>query len=414
MNTIKVETLKPEQCFKEELLVDKSFLLLGAGQPVTAELLKELQMWNITEVMLDGTNPFVKPEFDEKVLAANFEEVNIDGESTQQEAPKMNTQIKEALAKAQGMSNEKGRLNAVLNVYNEYMTYIHSVYTRYATHGDFNKDELFETVKELCVFVKENRRYVLRISPSVETRTKNYLVSHAMRSTIFAIVIGLKLHLNFTQLQELGVGCILHEIGMLKLPSYLYLSEKRFSHAERAKIATHPLLGYQILNQADFSIPVQRSILEHHEREDGSGYPQNLTANNISDYAKIISVVCSYEAMSSPRNFREARTTYDAMVEMLKNQNSKYNGDIIKALLYSLSIYPIGAYVYLANGKIGQVCDVNPDNPKNPIVQILGEKAADGDPRTIETDDGINKIVRVLNSAEARDAVKFLKKEEAS
>ena len=100
------------------------------------------------------------------------------------------------------------------------------------------------------------------------------------------------------------------------------------------------------------------------------------------------------------------------MVEMLKNQNSKYNGDVIKALLYSLSIYPIGAYVYLANGKIGQVCDVNSDNPKNPIVQILGEKAADGDPRTIETDDGINKIVRVLNAEEARDAIKFLKQKE--
>lgn len=411
MNTIKVETLKPEQSFKEELLLDKSFILLGAGQPVTSEFLKELAMWNVTEVLLDGSNPFVAPVQQEKVSEEDFESVNIDGQPVQ-EAPKMNTSIKEALAKAQDTSNEKSRLNAVLNVYNEYMTYIHSVYTRYATHGDFNKDELFETVKELCVFVKENRRYVLRISPSIETRTKNYLVSHAMRSTIFAIVIGLKLHLNFTQLQELGVSCILHEIGMLKLPSYLYLSEKKFSHAERAKIATHPLLGYQIINQADFPISVQRAILEHHEKEDGSGYPQNLVSEKISNYAKIISVVCSYEAMSSPRNFREARSTYDAMVEMLKNQNSKYNGDVIKALLYSLSIYPIGAYVYLANGKIGQVCDVNSDNPKNPIVQILGEKAADGDPRTIETDDGINKIIRVLNSEEARDAIKFLKQKE--
>ena len=411
MNTIKVETLKPEQSFKEELLLDKSFILLGAGQPVTSEFLKELAMWNVTEVLLDGSNPFVAPVQQEKVSEEDFESVNIDGQPVQ-EAPKMNTSIKEALAKAQDTSNEKSRLNAVLNVYNEYMTYIHSVYTRYATHGDFNRDELFETVKELCVFVKENRRYVLRISPSIETRTKNYLVSHAMRSTIFAIVIGLKLHLNFTQLQELGVSCILHEIGMLKLPSYLYLSEKKFSHAERAKIATHPLLGYQIINQADFPISVQRAILEHHEKEDGSGYPQNLVSEKISNYAKIISVVCSYEAMSSPRNFREARSTYDAMLEMLKNQNSKYNGDVIKALLYSLSIYPIGAYVYLANGKIGQVCDVNSDNPKNPIVQILGEKAADGDPRTIETDDGINKIVRVLNSEEARDAIKFLKQKE--
>lgn len=408
MEKIKIDSLKPEQSFKDELFIDKSFLLLGAGQKVTQELLKELAAWNITELFIDGSNPLPqtapeKPEAEE-TKDAPAPEV--------QDAPKMNTQIKEALAKAQGTSNEKSRLNAVVNVYNEYMSYINSVYTRYATHGDFNKDELFETVKELCVFVKENRRFVLRISPSIETRTRNYIVSHAMRSTIFAIVIGLKLHLTFSQLQELGVSCILHEIGMLKLPPYLYLSEKKFSHAERAKIATHPLLGYQIMTKADFSIPVQRAVLEHHEREDGSGYPQNLTADKISDYAKIIAVVCSYEAMSAPRNFREAKPTYDAMVEMLKNQNSKYNGDIIKALLYSLSIYPIGAYVYLANGKIGQVCDVNPDNPKNPIVQILGERAADGDPRTIETDDKINKIVRVLNKEEVRDTIKFMKQKE--
>lgn len=410
METLKIDSLKADQTFNGELLVDKSFLLLGAGQKVTIELLKSLAVWGITELTLDKS---AAPAPSIHQIADNTSDDAdefVTFEKKETEAPKMNTSIKEALAKAQNSSNEKSRLNGVMNVYNEYMSYIHSVYTRYATHGDFNKDELFETVKELCVFVKENRRYLLRISPSVETRTKNYLVSHAMRSTIFAIVIGLKLHLNFTQLQELGVSCILHEIGMLKLPSYLYLSEKKFSHAERAKIATHPLLGYQVMSQANFDISIQRAILEHHEHEDGSGYPQNLVADKISDYARIIAVVCAYEAMSSPRNFREARTTYDAMVEMLRNQNSKYNGDVIKALLYSLSIYPIGAYVYLANGKIGQVCDVNPDNPKNPIVQILGETAADGEPRTVETDEGINKIVRVLNKDEAKDAVKFFEK----
>lgn len=414
MEIIKIDTLKAGQTFKTELLIDNSFVLLGAGQPVTTELIKELMIWNLTEVILSGDatyTPAAETNTEtEKVDDSDFIS-ETDAESPA-ETPKMNTSIKEALAQAQNTSNERSRLTAVMNVYNEYMTYIHSVYTRYATHGDFNNDELFETVKELCVFVKENRRFVLRISPSVETRTKNYLVSHAMRSTIFAIVIGLKLHLNFTQLQELGVSCILHEIGMLKLPSYLYLSEKRFSNAERAKIATHPLLGYQVVNKANFPIQVQKAVLEHHEREDGSGYPQNLTSDKISDYAKIISVVCSYEAMSSPRNFREAKSTYDAMVEMLKNQNSKYDGDVIKALLTSLSLYPIGAYVYLANGKIGQVCDVNPDNPKNPIVQSLEETAADGDPRTFETDDGMNKIVRVLNRDEARDALKFIKQKQ--
>ena len=123
MNTIKVETLKPEQSFKGDLLLDKLFILLGAGQPVTSEFIKELAMWNITEVLLDGTNPFEKPAETEKINEAYFEDVNINGEPVQ-EAPKMNTSIKEALAKAQGTSNEKSRLYAVLNVYNEYMTYI--------------------------------------------------------------------------------------------------------------------------------------------------------------------------------------------------------------------------------------------------------------------------------------------------
>ncbi len=411
MNQIKLDTIKPDQSFKGELLLDKSFLLLGIGQKVTTELLKNLKFWGITDLLLDTQfAPTISINQDSQETDKVDDTQYNSAEKKEPETPTMNTSIKEALAKAQKSSNEKSRLNGVMNVYNEYMSYIHSVYTRFATHGDFNKDELFDTVKELCVFVKENRRYVLRISPSIETRSKNYLVSHAMRSTIFAIVIGLKLHLNFTQLQELGVSCILHEIGMLRLPSYLYLSDKKFSHAERAKIATHPLLGYQVMSQAGFNIPIQRAILEHHEHEDGSGYPQNLVSDKISDYAKIIAVVCSYEAISSPRNFREARSTYDAMVEMLRNQNSKYNEQVIKALLYSLSVYPIGAYVYLANGKIGQVCDVNPDNPKNPIVQILGESAADGDPRTIETDDSINKIIRILNKEEIRDAIKFLEK----
>lgn len=433
METINISALKVGQTFRSELLIDKSFLLLGVGQPVTSELLKELALWNFREITLSDNKPEATSsvslnkidttqitDVDINNINANTEDIGSDVftdanvAQKKAEAPRINTQLKEALSKAQGTNSEKSRLKAVMNVYNEYMTYIHSIYTRYATHGDFNTEEIFETVQELCVFVKENKRFVLRISPSIETRNKNYLVSHAMRSTIFAIVIGLKLHLNFTQLQELGVSCILHEIGMLKLPSYLYLSEKKFSHAERAKIATHPLLGFQIINQANFATPIQRAILEHHEREDGSGYPQNLTAEKISQYAKIIAVVCSYEAISAPRNFREAKPTYDAMVEMLKNQNSKYDGTIIKTLLYSLSIYPIGAYVYLANGKIGQVCDVNPENPKKPIVQILGELAADGDPRTIETDDGLNKIVRVLNKEETHDALKFFKQKEES
>ena len=91
-----------------------------------------------------------------------------------------------------------------------------------------------------------------------------------------------------------------------------------------------------------------------------------------------------------------------------KNENHQYDDTVVKALLFSLSLFPIGAYVYLANGNVGQVTDVNPSNPKNPIVQIVGETEKDGSPKTVQTDDGELKIVRVMNKQEANDIIKAL------
>ena len=140
METIKIDSIKPDQVFKGELLVDKSFLLLGNGQKVTSELLKSLAVWGITELTLDVTK-VPAPIFHSHSENENVEDDEfVTLEKKETEAPKMNTSIKEALAKAQNSSNEKSRLNGVMNVYNEYMSYIHSVYTRFATHGDFNKD----------------------------------------------------------------------------------------------------------------------------------------------------------------------------------------------------------------------------------------------------------------------------------
>lgn len=409
MNSFRIENLKPDLYFTNELFLDRSFLLLGAYAPITRELINELAVWGFSEVQSEGTlGTILGSESAPESTPSQTEEVTEENIESATPEKKVNESLKKALEAVQSQGNENSRVVAVQNVYNEYMSYINNVYTRFATHNELNLEELSETVKELCVFVKENKRYVLRIQPSQELRNKNFLVSHSMRSTVLAITIALRLHMPFTKLVELGVACILHEIGMLKLPPQLYITDRILSVAEKTKIRTQPLLGYKILNDAKFPMSIQRAVLEHHERENGTGYPRHLTTDSISSYAKIIAVACSFEAISAPRQYREAHSTYEAMVEMLKNQNQQYDDSVIKALLYSLSLFPIGAYVYLVNGKIAQVTDINPDNPKNPIVQLVGEKAADGDPRTVQTDEGTNKIVRVMNKQEAEDALKAL------
>ncbi|WP_407397686.1 HD-GYP domain-containing protein [Treponema sp.] len=299
-------------------------------------------------------------------------------------------------------------MESAQKTYEKFMDYINQVYTRYATHKEIQQAELNGKVLELCNFVRETKKFILRISPSYEARNKNFLISHSMRTAVLAIVIGMQLNMPYEKLIELGVASILHEIGQIRLPPQLYMNDKPLTPSEKAQMATHTVVGYNIVKAAGFPLTIQLGVLDHHERETGTGYPRHLSGAQISTYAKIIGVACSYEAITAPRHFKEARTTYEGMIEMLKNSNHLYDDAVVKALLYSVSLYPIGAYVYLANGKVGQVVDVSPSSPKNPIVKIIGGINKDGSAKMVQTDDQALRIVRVMTEQETNDLMAAL------
>ncbi|MBP3709424.1 MAG: HD-GYP domain-containing protein [Treponema sp.] len=408
MNIFKIDSIKPGIAFSSDLLIDTTFIVEPAGISVSSDVLNALREWEFVEVTSEGNS--------NNTVSIAENKTAIPSAAPAETSETISDGIKRSLEDAERSrilkDSEIARLATVQNVYNEYMNYINYVYTHYATHNEIDQKELSSTMQSLCVFIRENRRYVLRITPSAETYGKNYLVEHSMRSTVLAIIIGLQLHMSLSKLVELGAACLLHEIGMIRLPPHLYLANKQLSQAERAQMATHPVVGFEIVRALKFPLSIQLGILEHHEKENGHGYPRHLIGDQISIYAKIIAVTCSFEAIIAPRNYKPERSTFDAMVEMLKNENHQYDETVIKALLYSISLFPIGAYVYLVNGSIGQVIDVHPDNPKTPIVQILDKKDADGSPKTVQTNNSDMRIVRVLSKEELADAMKILQAKE--
>ena len=427
MDNFKVSQIRPNTVFTADVYLDPQFLISPSGCPMTLGILNALKEWNFETLSSEGKENKAdtakeqgvkteKPDLNNqkaKEILSKTEEVKYIVEEAKEvkEEKEANPEIHKALEEARNETkSDKSRMEIVQEIYDKYLKYIESIFTTYVTQKKINAEELNETVKELCVFITENRRYVLRIIPSLQLRNKNFLVSHTMRSTVLAVTIGLQLRMPQPKLIELGVASVLHEIGMLRLSPNLYMKDSSLTPAERNQILTHPIISYNILKDMNFPLNILLGILDHHEREDGSGYPRRIKGNNISLYAKIIAVACSFEAITAPRHFKEARTTYDAMIEMLKNPHHQYDDTVLKALLYSLSIYPIGAFVYLSNGKIAQVIDVAPDNPKNPIVQIIGSKDANGNPVTAQTNDTDTKIVRVMNKKEADDVVAALQK----
>jgi HD-GYP domain-containing protein (c-di-GMP phosphodiesterase class II) len=112
-------------------------------------------------------------------------------------------------------------------------------------------------------------------------------------------------------------------------------------------------------------------VLEHHERENGAGYPRKLAGGQISLYARILTVACSYEAMTTDRPHKKTKNSHDAILELLKNEGKQYHPTVIRALIFSLSIYPIGIHVLLSDNTIAQVVETNPENPRFPLVVVL-------------------------------------------
>lgn len=402
METINIGALRQGITYTSDLMIDNAFLLLPKTAEMTEDLIKALRQWGFEDILVDGSISLGGG------IGVNKEEEPEEEESKEKIGDNLKKAIEDSKNTAVGNSDQ-ARMELVHSVYEEYVNYIESVFTHYATHKEIDQEELSDTVKELCIFIKEHRRYILRVNATIESQNRNFLIIHTMRTTVLCLAIALQLHLPLSKMIELGVTSILHEIGMLRLPPQLYMTSKKLSVREKAQISKHTLLGYTIIKDLNFGLSIQLGVLEHHEKENGTGYPRRLTGDKISSNAKIIAVACTYEAISSPRSYKDEKSTFDALLEMLQNKEHVYDGSVIKALLYTVSLYPIGTFVYLSNRKVAEVIDTNPDNPKTPIVQLLTETNADGSLKKIQIGENNINILRILTKQEKEDIIKIIR-----
>ena len=376
MNKFPVEGIPPSSYFSKTVYLDPHFVIAAPEMPITAELVSAISEWGFTELLSEG----------EPKASYVANDMYADSKST----------IGDSSTIA-----DHDKLQQAERFLASFQRYVQSLFLRTAEKNNLNFDAIAENVKTACNYVKENHRFLMRVQHHVEpVRDEDYLASHTTRSTVIAIIIGGFIKLPSHRLIELGVASLLHEIGMIKLPQQSYLSSSPLGEHERKLIYSHPVMGYNLLKSRNFPLSISTAALEHHERENGAGYPQQLSGDKISLYAKIIAVACSYEAILAKRPHKEAKDGYTGMLELLKNEGKQYDDNIIRALVRSLSIYPIGLYVLLSSGKKGQVVDVNPETPRYPIVQIFGELMPDGKNRIMETSAEELSIIRPLTREE--------------
>ncbi|MDR3171338.1 MAG: HD domain-containing protein [Treponema sp.] len=372
-----IRTIAAGSLFSDTVYLDNQFILATPEIPISGELLKILDEWEFQEIYSDGTlgkeQGATRPEIPPELAGINEE------------------QIKQAI-----------------NFYRAFQKYVETLFNQVIEKNELDFRDVIAKVRTACKIIQENHRLLLRIEKNPQSEMADGMLAfHTVKCLIVTIVIGFHLKLPEHRLLELGAAALLHEIGMIKLPSRYYAHERVLSPDERKRILTHPILGYNLLKSFDVPLAISLAALEHHERENGFGYPQRLSADKISFYAKIIAVACSYAALTTDQPYKKAADSHSSIVALLKNEKNQYNGTVIKALVFSLSMYPVGLYVLLSDGRHGQVVDVDPEHPQFPIVQVVDGIVPDGPPLTLETSQTGVSIVRPLTKEEVGLVVRY-------
>lgn len=203
----------------------------------------------------------------------------------------------------------------------------------------------------------------------------DYTFAHSVNVCVLALLAGIALGYNESQLKQLGIGSLLHDIGKTRIDKELLNKPDDLTREEFAEIKRHTEYGFEILRQyPEVSLLSAHIALQHHERWDGHGYPRCLAGENIHEYARITAVADVYDALLADRPYRPAYSINQA-ITIIKRMSAIYLDErCVNALVANIAIYPIGSIVQLNTGDFAVVIDVNKSYPTRPIINVFCDK----------------------------------------
>jgi putative nucleotidyltransferase with HDIG domain len=163
-----------------------------------------------------------------------------------------------------------------------------------------------------------------------------YTAGHSERVSVLSVAVGRVLELPDSELEVLRLGALLHDIGKIGIPDDVLRKPGRLTDAEFEAIMEHPVVGARILRTIPFLVPHVDIVELHHERPDGLGYPRGLRGDDIPLLARIVHVADAYDAITSARAYRQARTSAEALRELWRCAGTEYHAEIVDALARAL------------------------------------------------------------------------------
>lgn len=200
-------------------------------------------------------------------------------------------------------------------------------------------------------------------------RQDDYTFHHSIDVAVLCGVVGRWLGYRGGELKDLVLAGLLHDIGKTQIPLEILRKPGKLTPAEMETMRLHTTRGYNIVKDLDLPPSVLYAILQHHEREDGSGYPIGVTGEKIHPFAKIIAVVDIYDAMTSDKVYKKRATPFEAVEAVMKDMYDKLDPNICTVFLNNVRDYFIGNIVLLSDGREAEVVYLGKFISARPVVR---------------------------------------------
>ncbi|MGH8491697.1 MAG: HD-GYP domain-containing protein [Moraxellaceae bacterium] len=233
----------------------------------------------------------------------------------------------------------------------------------------------------------------------------SYSYHHAFRCAIWGTVFGRHLGISRQALENLAFGMTLMDVGKARMPEGLLSKHGLLTPSERVELRKHVDYSLEILTGLP-GIPsqVMQMVAEHHERFDGSGYPNRLMGKAISPLGKMAGLVDTYDAMTSDRPYARAMSSVEAVSKLYDLRNTEFQAQLVEEFIQAIGVYPTGTLVHLSNQEVGVVIAQNPERRLRPKLLVLldGDKKPVARPRYVDmlttSHDSAGEPLRIITS----------------
>lgn len=201
-----------------------------------------------------------------------------------------------------------------------------------------------------------------------------YTAEHSLRVSILAMVFGRHLGMDKAQLQLLGTGGLLHDVGKMKIPLEILNKPGELTQAEATIMEDHVPLGVKILEECGTGViadPAMEVVRGHHERYDGTGYKYGLKGDTIGQFGLIGGIVDFYDAVTSDRCYRKGIAAHVMLREMYKLRGQSFDPTLVEQFIQCIGVYPIGSVVELNTGDVGVVTNINRERRLKPKIRLI-------------------------------------------